>query len=249
MKCIKCGTDNKLRDRIKHQGRCKNCSHEFAFEPNTAGSWYLAKVTDTFFQNAIASISVNNSLYFTPKQFFYFLNRRIKSNLLKINGSRITTYIVIISLITFTLGNSLNKGTGNSSVFFEIAGTIAFLLMGLVKISSNPNSLTYQQLQRNAEDLSLLGGFVFTIGLVISLTITDYSGLLISILVGLLGFYWGSAVKKIDSQLVETLPVNEVQFQKWLSRWQNINGKIERILILQESNTPTQINPDITTYS
>ena len=249
MKCIQCGTDNKLRDRLRLQGRCKNCGHEFAFEPTTASSWYLAKITDAFFQNAIKSISVNNTLYFTPKQFFYFINRKIKSNLLKINGSRITTYIVIISLIVFTLGNSIHEDTGNSTIFFEIAGTIGFLIMGFVRISSSPNSLTYQQLQRNGEDLSLLGGFIFTVGAVISLAIADYSGLLISALVGLLGLYWGNVVKKIDSQLVETLPVNEAQFQKWLSRWENINGKIERMLILQESDTPTLINPDITAYS
>jgi hypothetical protein len=249
MKCIQCGTDNKLRDRLRLQGRCKNCGHEFAFEPTTASSQYLAKITDTFFQNAMVSISVNNSLYFTPKQFFYFLNRKVKSNLLKINGRRITTYIVIVSLITFALGNSLYEDTGNSTVFFEIAGTIGFLIMGLVRISSSPNSLTYQQLQRNGEDLSLLGGFISTIGVAISLVVTDYGGLLISTLVGLLGLYWGRVIKKIDSQLVETLPVDEAQFEKWLSRWENINGKIERMLVLRESDTPTPINPDITAYS
>src|ERR1700704_2359109 len=33
MKCIKCNTDNNLKDRTNGAGRCKQCRHEFAFDP------------------------------------------------------------------------------------------------------------------------------------------------------------------------------------------------------------------------
>ena len=33
MKCIRCDTDNNLKDRTANVGRCKACSHSFAFEP------------------------------------------------------------------------------------------------------------------------------------------------------------------------------------------------------------------------
>jgi DNA-directed RNA polymerase subunit RPC12/RpoP len=72
MKCIQCGTDNKLKERYENQGRCKNCGHEFAFELTTATPYYLSKLTDTFFQNLIIGISVNNTFNFTSKQLFYF---------------------------------------------------------------------------------------------------------------------------------------------------------------------------------
>ncbi|MBO1350860.1 MAG: hypothetical protein EBE86_027390 [Hormoscilla sp. GUM202] len=65
MKCIQCDTDNNLKDRTANQGRCKNCDRPFVFDPK-AGS----RFTDGFFNNALKAISAENTLYFTPKQFF-----------------------------------------------------------------------------------------------------------------------------------------------------------------------------------
>ncbi|MFM7406189.1 MAG: hypothetical protein ACKO3K_05870 [Cuspidothrix sp.] len=75
MKCINCGTDNKLPERIVNEGRCKECHHPFVFEPTTMGKY---KVTDAMFAKAIADISGKNTLYFTPKQLFYFLDSRLR---------------------------------------------------------------------------------------------------------------------------------------------------------------------------
>ncbi|NEP09428.1 MAG: hypothetical protein F6K14_04155 [Symploca sp. SIO2C1] len=75
MKCIQCGTDNNLKDRVANQGRCKNCNHRFAFEPTSMNS--KTRFTDQFFVNLINNISANNTLYFTPKQFFYLLENKL----------------------------------------------------------------------------------------------------------------------------------------------------------------------------
>lgn len=74
MKCIQCGTDNKLRDRTANQGRCKNCNHQFAFEPTSMTG---VKFTDPVFAKAIADLTANDILFFTPKQLFYFLDKRL----------------------------------------------------------------------------------------------------------------------------------------------------------------------------
>ena len=77
MKCIRCATDNNLKDRTASDGRCKSCKHPITFDPKrTPGIDF----TDRFFANAISGISVNDTLFFTPKQFFYFFNAR-KQNL------------------------------------------------------------------------------------------------------------------------------------------------------------------------
>ena len=55
MKCVNCGADNNLKERTANQGRCKNCNHTFAFEPNSADIKY--KFSDPFFQNIINDIS------------------------------------------------------------------------------------------------------------------------------------------------------------------------------------------------
>ncbi|MEO1561381.1 MAG: hypothetical protein AAFS12_17750, partial [Cyanobacteria bacterium J06632_19] len=74
MKCIQCGTDNNLKDRTANQGHCKNCNHPFVFEPRSMGN----KITDPMFAKVIEKISANNTLFFTPKQLFYFLDNRLR---------------------------------------------------------------------------------------------------------------------------------------------------------------------------
>lgn len=76
MKCVKCGTDNDLRDRTKTSGRCKQCNHPFAFEPSMVTNPQF-RFTDVFFQRAIQDISNNGTLYFTPRQLQYLLDRRL----------------------------------------------------------------------------------------------------------------------------------------------------------------------------
>ncbi|MES2464013.1 MAG: hypothetical protein V4671_25865, partial [Armatimonadota bacterium] len=73
MKCLHCGSDTKLKDRKANGGRCVGCSHRFAFEPTTDP----LKVTDGLFQRCIAEVSGNGALFFTEKQLWYELNRRL----------------------------------------------------------------------------------------------------------------------------------------------------------------------------
>jgi len=72
MKCINCGTDNNLRDRQEHQGRCKNCGTPFALEPTTMGD---KKITDAAFLKILNDISANGTLYFTKQQLFYAITK------------------------------------------------------------------------------------------------------------------------------------------------------------------------------
>lgn len=85
MKCISCDTDNNLRERTANLGRCKNCGHTFAFEPSTVTQAKF-KFTDKFFAKAIADISANGTLYFTPKQLLYFLSKRLTKKTDNINN-------------------------------------------------------------------------------------------------------------------------------------------------------------------
>lgn len=73
MKCTKCGTDNKLKERAASGGRCKSCRHPFVFDPKGEPE---VNFTDRFFANMLAGLSVNDSLFFTPRQLYFFLNAR-----------------------------------------------------------------------------------------------------------------------------------------------------------------------------
>jgi hypothetical protein len=74
MKCIECGTNNRLSDRTKNQGFCKKCGHQFAFEPENMEG---IKMTDQYFKEIISSISSGDVLFFTEKQFLYATDRRL----------------------------------------------------------------------------------------------------------------------------------------------------------------------------
>jgi len=75
MKCILCWTDSDLKDRIANDGHCKFCNHPFAFEPTSMEA--KIRFTDWFFAKALADISANGTLYFTRRQLFYLLEKRL----------------------------------------------------------------------------------------------------------------------------------------------------------------------------
>lgn len=72
MKCIRCGTDSKLKDR-RASGKCPACQEPFAFEPT--GDRF--RVTDGLFQKIIDDVSAQDTLFFTENQLWYEFNRRL----------------------------------------------------------------------------------------------------------------------------------------------------------------------------
>ena len=118
MKCIKCSEDNKLKERKENSGCCKKCKHPFAFDPKLGD-----KFTDQFFAHTLEKISVNDSLYFTPRQFYYWFNLRNKS----FNyfwPAAILLFVAIGVLLIFYSSTGLIISAG-----FGLVG-IVFLLFG-----------------------------------------------------------------------------------------------------------------------
>ncbi len=105
MKCIKCNTENNLKERQFLNGTCKTCRHPFVFDPKSQPA---APFTDGFFANAINTLSVNHSLFFTPRQFYYALNNRRQSklNLIAAIGCLIGL-LAVINLILFIATKSV----------------------------------------------------------------------------------------------------------------------------------------------
>ena len=110
MKCIKCDTDNNLKDRQGHSGRCKNCRHPFAFDPKIMSG---VDFTDKFFQQTLSILTVNDSLFFTPRQLSYFFNQRLnarKSDQLKVAGGCAIFVAVALAFFLFAKGGGLSFG-------------------------------------------------------------------------------------------------------------------------------------------
>lgn len=252
MKCVQCGTDNTLKDRTDHAGRCKSCNHPFAFEPATALNKNLA-FTDPFFQKAIADISTDNILFFTPKQFLYFMDRRLKSRVrysMKSSAS-FFAYIFFGFIITLTLGSIIGGFLQN-----EILGRwIILLLYSSVWIyvffrASQSPGRDAQDRRKNARNLQIMGGLVLVIGIPWSILTDSVVRFFIVALVGL-SVYWLGVIQLLrQRKIVDELLVSNTQTQDWLDRWQQVNGPLEKLLPPPQTQAlPTSISSEVSNYS
>ncbi|MEH1868120.1 MAG: hypothetical protein V7K69_24425 [Nostoc sp.] len=234
MKCINCGTDNKLKDRTANQGRCLKCNHPFAFEPTSMSK---VKITDPFFAKAIADISANNTLFFTAKQLFYFLDNRLRK---KTNS--ISQFGLLFLYLPFN--------------FFAFSSNIGLIIVNFVFIciffnQSNSNKLNNNTSRKaNAKNLQIIGGIILVVGIPRSITSNSFSLFVIFVIMGMLSIYLGTRQLGRLGFLTQEFLLSHSQFKDWLDRWQQINGSILKILPSpKQENTPATVNPDVTTYS
>ncbi len=259
MKCINCGTDNNLKDRTANFGKCSKCGHAFVFEPTSMGN---IKITDPMFAKTIADISVNGTLFFTPKQFLYFLDSRFKNKSSNI-ASFIFPYISISSSIFTTVFFGI-VFTHSLAVFFGVisstlTNTESFLiflytynLIWIIYLFKNTKSskLNNRERKTSARSLQFLGGLVLIGGIFISLfTIKSFPAFLIAVITGMGAIYLGFRQLNQPELPQESL-FSEIQVEEWLNRWQKTNGTILKLLPQpQQQNQLPAINPDVTAYS
>ncbi|MEH1860862.1 MAG: hypothetical protein V7L21_23345 [Nostoc sp.] len=233
MKCINCGTDNKLKDRTANQGRCVKCNHLFAFEPTSMSN---VQITDPFFAKAIADISANNTLFFTFKQLLYFLDNRLEKK-----SKSISRFSWLFLYVAFNI--------------FTFAIIVGPLIVNLVFIwiffnRSKSSKLNNTSRKANAKNLQIIGGIILAIGILLSLGSSSFSLFVIVVIMGMLSIYLGTRQIGQIELLTQDFLISQSQVKDWLDRWQQINGSILKILPSpKQENTPATINPDVTAYS
>ncbi|MBD2530814.1 hypothetical protein H6G97_15005 [Nostoc flagelliforme FACHB-838] len=245
MKCINCGTDNKLKERTANQGRCLKCNHPFAFEPTSMSK---VKITDPMFAKAIADISANQTLFFTPKQLLYLLDNRIKPKSASLFGL-LFIYLFFNIWVPGFIGGFASLLFGASSfLIVSILFNICFVLYLYTKSLSKKIHIKLRQ--EYARCLQIIGGIILAVGIYAALIIyNSFSLFVIVVLLGMLSIYFGTR------QLRQTIFPQEFlfsqnDFQGWLNRWQQINGSILKILPSpNQQNRLAAINPDVTAYS
>ncbi|WP_334829163.1 hypothetical protein [Nostoc sp.] len=192
------------------------------------------KITDPFFAKAIADISANNTLFFTPKQLLYFLDNRLRSK----SFSKFSWLFIYIFLNFFT--------------FFLIIGpllvNIVFILIFLKR--TNSVKLNNKVRKQNAKNLQVIGGIILVIGTLLSLASNSFSFFTIVVILGMLPIYLGTRQLGRIGFLTQEFLFPESQLKDLLTRWQQINGSILKILPPpNQGNTPATVNPDVTAYS
>ncbi len=245
MKCIKCGTDNKLKDRTANQGRCIKCNHPFTFEPTSMGK---VKITDPMFAKVLSDISANKTLFFTPKQLLYFLNMRLGIKSFSSTFSSLFVYLFWSLMIGLGTG-SLTSGNK------EIIALILFLFNSFyifnIFQSIDSRKLTPKSRRVNARVLQIIGIIILSGGISASiLVINSFYAFTLSVLMGMVSIYLGTQQLQNTRLLTQEFLFSQNEFENWVNRWQQINGKESKILPSpREDKTLTTFNPEVTAYS
>lgn len=247
MRCIRCGTDNNLRARTTNYGRCKNCNHPFAFEPSAVPNTLL-RFTDPFFARAIDELSVNDTLFFTPKQLFYSLDRRLKSRD-KLRYDWIKNYF-FISIYGSIFINVILSGINNIGLFEGwLITNLGFILRYFYLSGSGRFNFKVRIL--NAIKLQIIGIFLLIIGSYIGLVKWRVFNLYVTVVgLGTLSIFLGTWQRIRQAKITEEFLFEQNKFQEWLNRWIAINGSITKMLASpREENNVVAISSDVSAYS
>jgi hypothetical protein len=245
MKCINCGTDNKLKDRTANQGRCLKCNHPFVFEPT---SMRTVTITDSMFSKTLADISASYTLYFTPKQLLYFLDSRFRKKVLQPIGFWFS-YLFLNVWVTGFGGGVTAAFIPNSFLVVNLvyqAGTILYLFN-----NTNSSRLNNASRKASAKTLQRLGVLILVVGISASLFVLDsFPVFSIVVILGLLSIFLGTTQLGKVQNLPQEFLFPSTDLDSWLRKWQQINGKVDKVLTSQQEQiAPKSINPDITAYS
>lgn len=262
MKCVECATNNSLSDRTKNSGRCKNCNHLFAFEPATVTDYKLA-FTDPFFKKAIEAISSQNMLFFTLKQFLYFIDKRLKSrpsaNGLLANGTfGIFVYFIFSFFLAAISGSFINTISSSDTPIFENWQLVILIPLTVCDIAwiwlfyGNSQSLpqTISRKRINAKHLQTLGVIILVKGISLSLMLNYFPGYIAASALGLFSYWLGTSQKNRQQLTGEEFIVSAAQSDEWLQRWQTVNGALEKLLPApRQESLPASIDPEVSAYS
>lgn len=247
MKCVRCSTDNTLKDRTDNQGRCKSCQHPFAFEPTAMGK---VKVTDPMFAKAIADLSANNTLFFTPRQFLYFLDKRFKKKGTIPTIGCLFFYLIVTTMATIIVGGVLLDGGNNVLALFTPAIAVTILTVVILLSYSKSTTTDYKVRQNTAKLLQIVGGIVLAVGMIASIVGNSFFLFAISIILGVGSIYLGIQQRQNRTRMHQEFMIDFTQLQGWLDRWQQVNGAATNLLPpTRESGTTATVNPDVTAYS
>src|SRR4028119_1639579 len=189
MKCINCQTHNNLKNRTANSGRCLRCNHQFAFEPTAMTG---VKITDPMFAKAIADISVNDTLFFTPKQLFYLLDKRSRPEIYEVFYA-IPGYLIInIASAIFAFIWTLAQFSEWSIAFIFVMFVINCLLIAGTFTASRSSNYPYQKRQKLANSLQVWGGIVLVCGIGVTLLSSSLPLFLASSAIGMLSIYLGT---------------------------------------------------------
>jgi hypothetical protein len=207
-----------------------------------------AKITDSMFSKTLADISASYTLYFTPKQLLYFLDSRVRKKAFQPIGFWFL-YLFLNVWVTGFVGGFTAAFIPNSVLVVNLvyqAGTIWYLFN-----NTNSSRLNNASRKASAKTLQRLGVVILVVGISASLfVLNSFPVFSIVVILGLLSIFLGTRQLGKVENLPQQFLFSSIDLDRWLIKWQQINGKVDKVLTSQQEQiAPTSINPDITAYS
>jgi len=214
--------------------------------------------TDPFFKNAIENISSQNMLFFTPKQFLYFIEKRLKppAFISSANGCIWILLYLILSFFVPIFGLAIVGIVFDFSSWSKWGLLIIWIIynifwLGLFFSNSKPSSQGIRSSRKNnAKNLQTLGVMILVTGISLSLINDYFPGYIAAIALGLYSYWLGTAQKNRQQITGEVLLINQAQSDEWLQRWETANGTLEKLLPApRQAALPASIDPEVSAYS
>ena len=229
MECINCNTENSLKERKENEGRCKKCDHEFVFEP--AEMKYGVKITDDLFKDTITDVSANHTLFFTPVQLYYLLEKdqRLRSNLRQENP--ILPYLCwggLLVSVSIWIANWLKFEVVLIAAILIILYTIFAIIV--VAQPAATSRFDRKTRQHNVENLKILSIVIFVFGVPLSIIAKTFIGMIGSIVLGTIAGWLSINLKQRQPRISNKFLIDRQDFLTWLNRWSAINYRPGKIL-------------------
>ncbi|WP_293127842.1 hypothetical protein [Microcoleus sp. bin38.metabat.b11b12b14.051] len=241
---------------------------EYVFNPPKIANKNIP-FSDQLFQKAIVAISTENVLFFTPKQFLYFIDKKLKWPAsvnqwiwiflyLFLLGFAITIggffLVILLLILPPLLVSQVGSVTISPWLFFQVALVTPFLIFNYFSVRAfREGSRSLHQGIRdrriNAINLVVLGVLILVLGIPTSLITLSIVGLILVLCLGIYACSIGVSQKRHLQTVNEELFTNELQMNQWLQRWQRAMGRIDKLLPTPRQNAlPITMYREISTY-
>ncbi|HAC64508.1 MAG TPA: hypothetical protein DCF68_13455 [Cyanothece sp. UBA12306] len=247
MKCISCGTDNNYRDR--QDKKCKNCGHEFVFEPKTMTS----KITDGLFAKIINDISFNQTIFYTQKQFDYYFDKLVKN--------RQSKFEIVGLIFLFCFFNIWFTGFVGAilGTIFGLLGNNGFIIANLLWNTiyviwlvrkSKSTKINVQERSQTGKVLLFIGMIILMIlGFISLIIIKSFLMFVITTILGMTSIHFGVIALLKKKPMVQEFLVEQSKLREWQNRWNSINSTPEKLLSPIIPNQNLIPNSDLNHYS
>jgi hypothetical protein len=227
MKCINCNAKNSFKERSENQGQCKRCDHQFVFEPGEIE--FKNEITDALFEELISEISVDNTLYFTPIQLYYLLEKTLRLNPAQINPA--IGYLCLGAFLVFTIIWIANWLKFDLDLLVPIIAILYTIFAIIITAQAATSSQVNRQIrQENIKNLKILSIIIPVFGIPLSIIAKTLIGVIGAICLGLIATLLSIAFKRQQAKIFDEFLIDRKDFLSWLNRWISINDFPDKIL-------------------